>query len=249
MVEQWLADAMTAYNRESFDKRDSYSSLIQMPGSMLVDLLSWCFQSLPDEILVGMDVDPQRKVLPEVAELFTGSESRSDLFAGQGYTIGEAQMVNRGNSMTVHHLPEEWTDDIFGADRGPRGGRFTHWLHTHPNCPAIPSGADAQAAQWTEGVDMILGVEFSPEWSAPWVEGVEGERRMVAGSKRPESEVRGSWFKRKMAASKRPVLGKAVTGHSIHGIELIAFHRTGVGVNVVFVDEDDLPYGWPLTEE
>jgi hypothetical protein len=249
LVDDWLSSALADYNQVSFDKRDSYSALIQIPGKLLVELLSWCFQSLPDEILVGMDVDPQRQVIPEVSELFLGAESRADMFAGQGYTIGEAKVVNRGNSMTVHHLPEEWTDEIFGADRGPRGGRFTHWLHTHPNCPAIPSSADAAAAQWTEGVDMILGVEFSPEWGAPWVEGVEGERRMVAGTKRSEPEQGGSWFRRRMARGNRPVLGKAVTGHSIHGIELIAFHRTGVGINVIFVDDDDLPYGWPFTTE
>jgi hypothetical protein len=51
-----------------------------------------------------------------------------------------------------------------------------------------------------------------------------------------------------MAREKRPVLGRAKTGHSIHGIELIAFHRSGVGVNILFVDENNLPYGWPFPD-
>ena len=66
---------------------------------------------------------------------------------------------------------------FFAVDRGPRGGRFTHWLHTHPNAVAIPSGADADAAQYTEGIDMILGIQFSPEGIYPWFDDVEGERR------------------------------------------------------------------------
>jgi len=44
------------------------------------------------------------------------------------------------------------------------------------------------------------------------------------------------------------VLGIAPTGHSIHGLELIAFHKSGVGVNVVLVDDEGMPYGWPFTK-
>jgi hypothetical protein len=248
VAEEWLESAMKQYNQASYDAREAYPAILQMPGKLLGNLIQWCLEALPDEILVGLDISSERQVRKEVSQAFTGPESRDDLFAGQGYTISEAQVVNRGNSMTVHHLPEEWTDEIFGAERGPRGGRFTHWLHTHPNAPAIPSGPDAAAAQWTEGVDLILGVEFSPAWGAPWVDGVEGERRMVAGNKRPEGEKGQSWFRQRMAREKRPVLGRAKTGHSIHGIELIAFHRSGVGVNILFVDENNLPYGWPFPD-
>ena len=67
-------------------------------------------------------------------------------------------------------------DGLFSTDRG-HGSRFTHWLHTHPNAPAIPSGADADAAQWTEGTDMILGIRFSPEGYLPWFDDVDGVRR------------------------------------------------------------------------
>ena len=43
-----------------------------------------------------------------------------------------------------------------------------------------------------------------------------------------------------------PVIGKAVTGHKIHGLELIAFHRTGFGVNLVITDSKGLPIGLKL---
>jgi hypothetical protein len=44
-------------------------------------------------------------------------------------------------------------------------------------------------------------------------------------------------------------LGRASTGHRIHGLELIAFHRTGVGINVVLVDDEGLPIGWDEIKE
>ena len=30
----------------------------------------------------------------------------------------------------------------------------------------------------------------------------------------------------------------------IHEVQLIAFHKTGLGVNVIFTDHNNLPYGW-----
>jgi hypothetical protein len=83
----------------------------------------------------------------------------------------------------------------------------------------------------TDGVDLILGIEFHPEGPLPWFDNIEGERRVIGEKK--------SWFKRK---DKRPVLGMAATGHRIHSLELIAFHKAGLGVNVVFVDEEGNPY-------
>ena len=41
-----------------------------------------------------------------------------------------------------------------------------------------------------------------------------------------------------------PVVGVAPSGHLIHEVQLIAFHKTGLGVNVIFTDENNLPYGW-----
>ena len=72
---------------------------------------------------------------------------------------------------------------------------------------------------------MILGVRYSPEGMLPWLEGIEGERRELA----PDNGL--------------PVIGRAVTGHLIHGLELIAFHRRGFAVNVVLTDESGFPIG------
>lgn len=230
MVSDWLADAVAIYNDESHNRREEYVAQVHFPASILEEILEWAFKALPDEILVGLDVS-QNKNLSGIEVEFQGDSQKTNLFAGQGYRIHEAKMVNRGDSFSVHHLPEEWTDEVFGTDRGPRAGRFTHWLHTHPNCPAIPSEGDAEAAQSTDGVDLILGIEFSPEGPLPWFDDIEGERRVIGETK--------SWFSRK---EKRKVLGRAPTGHSIHSLELIAFHKSGLGVNVVFINDDGIAY-------
>ena len=99
----------------------------------------------------------------------------------------------------------------------------------HPNAPSLPSEADAESAQFTEGIELILGLRYTPEGSLPWLEDVEGVRRMLT----PEEEV-----------GQLPVIGRAVTGHTIHSLELIAFHRTGFGVNVVMTDPEGKPIGW-----
>ncbi|MBT3652153.1 MAG: hypothetical protein HN541_02450, partial [Euryarchaeota archaeon] len=161
MVETWLVEAMRSYNAESHAMRHSYAAQLHLTGPLFRDLVIWALQALPDEILVGLDVNPDRKHIEEVQNAFEGHEHVSNLFGGQGYVIKEAHVVNRGDSYSVHHLPEEWTDDLFSGQRGSRAGRFTHWLHTHPNAPAIPSGPDTDAAQETTGVDMILGLRFS----------------------------------------------------------------------------------------
>ena len=82
----------------------------------------------------------------------------------------EAKVVNRGDSYSVHHLPEEWTDEIFGYERGPRG-RFTHWLHIQTVLQYLVE--PMHAAQSTDGIDMILGIGFTPEGFQPWFEDVE----------------------------------------------------------------------------
>lgn len=218
VIPQWLHDAASDYNAHSRENRDAYAAVLLMPIQNLATILDWTFQSLPDEILVGMDVDHELANPREVEEAFSGADQNFGLFAGQGYLLGEPHLVNRGNSFEVHHVPEEWMDGLFSVDRGSRGGRFTHWLHTHPNAPAIPSGADADAAQWTEGTDMILGVRFTPEGYLPWFDDVDGVRR-------PLTDLDDS-----------TALGRARTGHLIHGLDLICFHRTGLGVNLVITD-------------
>lgn len=218
MIPQWLHDAAREYNTHSLANRDAYAAVLLMPIQNLATILDWTFQSLPDEILVGMDVNHDLPNPRDVEENFSGADFDNGLFAGQGYLLGQPHLVNRGNSYEVHHVPEEWMDGLFTQDRGSRGGRFTHWLHTHPNAPAIPSGADADAAQWTEGTDMILGVRFTPEGHLPWFDDVDGVRR-------PLTELDGAG-----------ALGRARTGHLIHGLDLISFHRTGLGVNLVITD-------------
>ena len=242
MIEAWLEEIMTSYNQESYDARDSYAAQLHMPGEIFQDLVWWALKSLPDEILVGLDIDYNRKQNPEVDELFASNQQVDGLFQGQGFLINEAHIVNRGNSYSVHHLPEDWTDDIFAPSRGARAGRFTHWLHTHPNAPAIPSDADADAAQETTGVDMILGLRFSPSGPLPWFDDVEGKRRILGKEAvfTPESDSRRIRFDN----SNLSVVGIAPSGHAIHEVQLIAFHKTGLGVNVIFTDSNNLPYGW-----
>ena len=173
MVVPWLIEAATSYNRTSVQNRDGYSAFVLLPVRHLETILRWAFEALPDEILIGFDPLQSTSVREEIVETCGGADYREDLFAGQAFVIGEPHLVNRGDSFSVHHVPEEWVDELFAVDRGSRGARFTHWMHTHPNCVAIPSAADADAAQHTAGVDMILGIEFSPEGPLPWFEDAE----------------------------------------------------------------------------
>ena len=233
MVASWLVEAAASYNGASLEKRDSYSAFVMLPVRHLETILNWAFEALPDEILIGFDPLQSMPIEAEIIETCKGMDHRDDLFAGQAFVIGEPHLVNRGDSFSVHHVPEEWVDELFAVDRGSRGARFTHWMHTHPNCVAIPSAADADAAQHTQGVDMILGIEFSPEGPFPWFEDAEGVRRPLKPKDAEPKRGWGSWRSRQ----RKTVLGRASTGHSIHGLELIAFHRTGVGINVLFVDD------------
>ena len=243
MIEQWLEELMSSYNLDSFEAKNSYTAQIHLRGNLFQKLIWWALKSLPDEILIGMDVDPNSPHNREVEEFFRSEQNVDGLFQSQGYCINEAHIVNRGNSFSVHHLPEDWTDDIFSSSRGSRAGRFTHWLHTHPNAPAIPSEADADAAQETQGVDMILGLRFSPEGPLPWFDDVEGVRRILGDEAKPiKSEKR----KRRWFGSNRDlqVIGIAPSGHKIHEIQLIAFHKSGLAVSVILIDDDGFPYGW-----
>tara|TARA_B100000676_G_scaffold35289_1_gene33265 strand:- start:6791 stop:7492 length:702 start_codon:yes stop_codon:yes gene_type:complete len=227
MAGDWLAQAASEYNADSIESKDAYPAHILIPIDALSDILEWTFQSLPDEILVGMDANTSLPHRGDVEDALRGSDFEDGLFSGQGFVLGNPHLVNRGDSFSVHHVPEEWMDGLFDSSRGVRGGRFSFWLHTHPNAPAIPSGADAESAQWTEGCDMILGVRYSPEGILPWLDGVEGERRELVPTE-----------------NERPILGRAVTGHLIHGLELIAFHRRGFGINVLLTDSTGIPIGW-----
>ena len=227
MIADWLLDAAAEYNKASLEARDNYPAHVLMPVETLAAIIDWSFRSLPDEILVGIDADSANPNPKDVDEAFGGSQA--GMFAGQGYLMGQPHLINRGDSYSVHHMPEEWTDGVFSEERGSRGSRFCHYIHSHPNCVAIPSEADAESAQWTEGCEMILGLRYTPEGTLPWLEDVEGVRRTLT----PEEE-----------AGQLPVIGRAVTGHIIHGLEVISFHRTGFGVNLVLTDSEGRPVGW-----
>lgn len=242
MVEEWLEEIMTSYNQDSFEARDSYAAQVYMPGKLFQDLVWWALQALPDEILVGLDIDANRRPSKDIEEVFVSDQQVEGLFQGQGFVISEAHIVNRGDSYSVHHLPEDWTDDIFAPSRGARAGRFTHWLHTHPNAPAIPSGADADASQETAGIDLILGLRFSPSGPLPWFDDVEGKRRILG--KEAVLENKQQTKRRIFGGTQLPVIGMAPSGHMIHEVQLIAFHKTGLGVNVIFIDDQDSPYGF-----
>ena len=227
MVDEWLVKSAQKYNKQSLENKDGYPAFILMPITTLEKIINWTFQSLPDEILVGMDPNPEIKNPKKIEDLYRGVNFQNKLFAGQGYILGEPHLVNRGDAFSVHHVPEEWNDGIFGEERGVRGGRFTTWLHTHPNAPAIPSMADADAAQWTEGCDMILGVRFSPEGIFPWFDDIEGTRRKLT-----PQEI----YQKK--DDLKPYIGTAITGHRIHELELISFHKRGFGINIILTDDE-----------
>ena len=227
MVDEWLVKSAQKYNKQSLDDKDSYPAIILMPITTLEKIINWTFRSLPDEILIGIDPNPEMKNPKNVEEIYRGINFQNNLFAGQGYILGEPHLVNRGDSFSVHHVPEEWNDGLFVEERGVRGSRFTTWLHTHPNAPAIPSMADADAAQWTEGCDMILGVRFSPEGILPWFDDVEGTRRKLSPKE----------IDRRIDDLK-PYIGTAITGHRIHDLELISFHKRGFGINIVLTDDN-----------
>ena len=233
MADDWLERSAASYNKHSLESKDDYAAILLMPVDTLSEIIEWTFRSLPDEILVGIDPDVSRPHPDGVNRRFAGSDFQSGLFAGQGYVLGVPHLVNRGDSFSVHHVPEEWIDGIFMEDRGSRGGRFTHWIHSHPNAVAVPSEADADAAQWTEGCDMILGVRFSPEGLLPWFDEVGGTRRRLSPGSNSVKSDKGK--------DSLPVIGRAVTGHLIHGLEFIAFHRTGLGINLIITDSEGVP--------
>jgi hypothetical protein len=94
---------------------------------------------------------------------------------------------------------------------------------------------------------MILGLRFSPEGPLPWFDDVEGVRRRVGVEAKPKQSKsrRRSFFSRQNLT----VLGVAPSGHKIHEIQLIAFRKNGLGINVILVDEDGFPFGWKELQE
>jgi proteasome lid subunit RPN8/RPN11 len=186
-------------------------------------------ESIPDEVLIGFDPDPGRANPEEVEMVFGPSQTT---FSGCGFLLGTPHIVNIGDSYSVHHVPEEWTDGVFSEERGARGSRFSSFLHSHPNAYAHPSQADAEAADWTEGVEMILGVRFSPApLGLEWYDEEDGHRRDL----NPDQ------------GGDLPVLAR-VAGRKVHGFELIGYLRNGEGVNLLITTEDGSPIGLDLAQ-
>ena len=74
MVDGWLAQAMSAYNADSLANKEGYRGLVMMPGQTLEQILHWTLESLPDEILIGLDADNDRHHHQEVDDLFEGED-------------------------------------------------------------------------------------------------------------------------------------------------------------------------------
>ena len=229
-MSDWLLGAAEAYNLDSYEQRERYSTHLLIPIETMRTVIRWSMESIPDEVLIGFDPDTERPNPEEVEEVFGPSQST---FSGYGYLLGTPHIVNVGDSYSVHHVPEEWTDGVFSEERGARGSRFASFLHSHPNAYAHPSEADAEAADWTEGVEMILGVRFSPApLGLEWYDEEESHRRDL--NTEHEGEL--------------PVLAR-VAGRKVHGFELIGYLRNGEGVNILITEDDGVPIGLDLSSD
>jgi hypothetical protein len=229
-MRDWLLEAATSYNQDSYEQRERYSTHLLIPIETMRTVIQWSMESIPDEVLIGFDPDTERPNPESVEDAFGPSQSA---FSGYGYLLGTPHIVNVGDSFSVHHVPEEWTDGIFSEERGARGSRFASFLHSHPNAYAHPSQADAEAADWTEGVEMILGVKFSPApLGLEWYDQEDGHRRDL----NPEQ------------GDDLPVLAR-VAGRKVHGFELIGYLRNGEGVNLLITDEGGSPIGLDISQD
>ena len=223
-MSDWLLGAAEAYNLDSYEQRERYSTHLLIPIETMRTVIRWSMESIPDEVLIGFDPDPERPNPEMVEDVFGPAQTT---FSGYGYLLGTPHIVNVGDSYSVHHVPEEWTDGVFSEERGARGSRFASFLHSHPNAYAHPSEADAEAADWTEGVEMILGVRFSPApLGLEWYDEEESHRRDL----NPEH------------VGEMPVLAR-VAGRKVHGFELIGYLRNGEGVNLLITDDEGFPIG------
>ena len=223
-MSDWLLDAVGAYNLDSYEQRERYSTYLLIPIETMRTVIRWSMESIPDEVLIGFDPDPERPNPEMVEDVFGPAQTT---LSGYGYLLGTPHIVNVGDSYSVHHVPEEWTDGVFSEERGARGSRFASFLHSHPNAYAHPSEADAEAADWTEGVEMILGVRFSPApLGLEWYDEEESHRRDL----NPEH------------VGEMPVLAR-VAGRKVHGFELIGYLRNGEGVNLLITDAEGMPIG------
>ena len=104
MVESWLVEAMRSYNAESYSMRHAYAAQLHLPGPIFRELVVWALQSLPDEILVGLDVDADRKHIEEVESMFEGQEHVSNL-----YDVASRLVYGKGNQSYDGRISENKT--------------------------------------------------------------------------------------------------------------------------------------------
>ena len=48
----WLLEAATAYNRDSYEQRDRYASHLLIPLETMRTVIRWSMESIPDEVLI-----------------------------------------------------------------------------------------------------------------------------------------------------------------------------------------------------
>ena len=221
---EWLRRAAIPYNIDSFEQRDRYGCHICIPIDSLIRVVGWSMEYFPEEVLIGFDPTTTRN--PDIVEETFGPPS--SVFSGAGYVLGEPHLLNVGDEFSVEHISEDWLDGALSANRGSRGSRFSTYLHSHPNAFAGPSQSDASASDFTEGVEIILGVEVeNPPLGLEWYE-QEGTHRRRLGAK-TEGEILAR-----------------LAGRKIIGLELIGFQRGGLGVNILITDEEGFPLGLNL---
>ena len=129
----WLLEAATAYNRDSYEQRDRYASHLLIPGDDT--------DGHPMEHGVDTGRGPDRvRPEPRASQPRTGgvqllgacwashTVGHSVHHAGEVLglrvsVLGEPHIVNVGDSYSVHHVPEEWTDGGVLGGEGARGSR------------------------------------------------------------------------------------------------------------------------------
>ena len=222
---EWLRRAAIPYNIDSFEQRDRYGCHICLPMDSLIRTVRWSLEYFPEEVLIGFDPTTTRN--PDIVEETFGPPR--SVFSGAGYILGEPHLLNVGDEFSVEHISEDWLDGALSTNRGSRGSRFSTYLHSHPNAFAGPSQSDASASDFTEGVEMILGVEVeNPPLGLEWYE-QEGTHRRRLGAEKTEGEILAR-----------------LAGRKILSLELIGFIRGGLAANILITDEEGFPLGLDL---
>ena len=102
---------MVAYNTASIERRDGYAAQLHVDGRVILDVLRWCFESLPDEVLVGMDPHPDRHHRPEVESMFRGRDEEVGLFICQKESpdlflwVNSSVLILRYRSIPINYGP------------------------------------------------------------------------------------------------------------------------------------------------